>query len=78
MQDKPSLTDKQIFQLTEYGLKIERHYNFPQDIEWAMDKDGNFYILQARPVTVGVTDIASKDNKQKVEFLEQELCVGLA
>ncbi|MFQ3573240.1 MAG: phosphoenolpyruvate synthase, partial [Thermodesulfovibrionales bacterium] len=74
MQDKPALTDAQIMQLAEFGLKIEKHYNFPQDIEWALDSNGNFYILQARPVTVGVTDTETKD-KQKAEFSEQDVIV---
>lgn len=74
LQDKPALTDKQILELAKYSLKIERHYNFPQDIEWAMDKDGNFYILQSRPVTAGVTDVEIKD-KQKGEFMEQDIII---
>ena len=30
--------------------KIEKLYNFPQDIEWCMDKK-DFYIVQTRPIT---------------------------
>ncbi|MCX8026418.1 MAG: phosphoenolpyruvate synthase [Thermodesulfovibrionales bacterium] len=74
LQEKPALTDSQILQLVGYGLKIERHYNFPQDIEWAMDNKGNFYILQARPVTVGVTETEVKD-KPKGEFMEKDVIV---
>ena len=32
---------------------IESFYNQPQDIEWAIDKMGNFFILQSRPITTG-------------------------
>jgi pyruvate, water dikinase len=44
------LNKKQIFKLSEIILKIENHYGFPCDIEWAIEND-NFYILQSRPIT---------------------------
>lgn len=31
--------------------KVENHYQKPQDIEWAIDKQGKIWILQSRPVT---------------------------
>ncbi len=49
---KPSLTDEQIIQLSEYAIEIEKHYRGPQDIEWAIDKDGNPLILQTRPLRI--------------------------
>lgn len=44
------LTGWQIMKLTQLCHQIEKHYKYPQDIEWAM-KDNNFYILQSRPIT---------------------------
>jgi len=44
------LNEKQILQLSEIILKIENHYGFPCDIEWAYEK-GVFYIVQSRPIT---------------------------
>ncbi len=44
------LNDKQILELTELVLRIEKHYDFPVDIEWALEK-GKFYITQSRPIT---------------------------
>ena len=44
------LTDKQILELSETILKIEAHYGFPVDVEWALEND-LFYITQSRPVT---------------------------
>jgi pyruvate,water dikinase len=49
-QEKQKLTDKQILKLAEICQKIEKHYSFPQDIEWAFEK-GKFYIVQSRPIT---------------------------
>jgi len=44
------LTDLEIQALAQVGSNIEEHYGTPQDIEWA-EEDGEFYIVQARPVT---------------------------
>ena len=47
---KRVLDDNEISELVNCGLKIEKHYGMPMDIEWAV-KDGNVYILQARAIT---------------------------
>lgn len=44
------LTEPQINELSEIILKIENHYGFPCDIEWAFEA-GKFYIVQSRPIT---------------------------
>lgn len=44
------LSDEQILELSELILKIEKHYGFPCDIEWAIEK-GRFFIVQSRPIT---------------------------
>jgi pyruvate,water dikinase len=49
---QPCLTDDQLMALREVGRKVERHYGKPQDIEWALDQDGNVLLLQSRPETV--------------------------
>ena len=49
---QPCLTDDQLMALREIGRKVERHYGKPQDIEWALDQDGNLLLLQSRPETV--------------------------
>ncbi|MCP4633723.1 MAG: hypothetical protein GY855_12415 [candidate division Zixibacteria bacterium] len=47
-----SLSHEQIRQLSEYAVIIEKHYDSPQDIEWAIDKDGNIFLLQTRPLHI--------------------------
>merc|ERR1719150_113353 len=48
-----SATDKEVTDLAEMAVKIEKHYGRPMDIEWARDgDDGKLYIVQARPETV--------------------------
>lgn len=44
------ITDEQIRKIAKIGKDIEGHYYFPQDIEWAIEKD-KIYIVQTRPVT---------------------------
>lgn len=48
--EKQVLSDRQIIELSDLVLRIEQHYNFPQDIEWVYEK-GKFYITQSRPIT---------------------------
>ncbi|MCH7951850.1 phosphoenolpyruvate synthase [Patescibacteria group bacterium] len=48
-QKKPKLTKKQIKEIAKLGDKIQQHYFFPQQIEWAMEK-GKIHILQTRPM----------------------------
>jgi len=52
----PCLTDEEVVKLAELALKIEQHYGYPQDIEWAIDQDmefpENIFIVQSRPETV--------------------------
>lgn len=44
------LSDNKIIDLAKISKKIEKHYAWPQDIEWAFEK-GKLYIVQSRPVT---------------------------
>ena len=51
-----SITEEEIAELIKAGLRIEKHYKNPSDIEWAIDQDmpfpRNIFILQARPETI--------------------------
>lgn len=67
------LTDAQVLQLADYGIRIEEHYSrragkyMPMDVEWALDgEDGRLYVVQARPETV----VSQEDPG---EFREYEL-----
>ncbi|AGF79186.1 phosphoenolpyruvate synthase/pyruvate phosphate dikinase [Desulfocapsa sulfexigens DSM 10523] len=42
------LTTTQIEDLGKMALRIERHFDRPQDIEWALQGDGTFVFLQTR------------------------------
>jgi len=44
------LDDAQALEVATLGLRIEKHYGSPQDVEWAL-QDGKIYIVQSRPIT---------------------------
>jgi pyruvate,water dikinase len=47
------LNDQQVEDLARQALTIEKHYQRPMDIEWALDgESGELFIVQARPETV--------------------------
>jgi len=48
--DKPCLTPEQLKVLAGYALKLEEHYQGPQDVEWALDPQGRLLVLQTRPL----------------------------
>ncbi len=47
---KPCLSDAQIKQVAHLNKQVEKHYGFPQDIEWAF-QGRKLFLLQARPIT---------------------------
>jgi rifampicin phosphotransferase len=45
------LSDAQVTGLADLGRRVEAHFGAPQDIEWAVDADGELWLTQARPIT---------------------------
>jgi len=62
------LTDDEIVELSKLVIKIEEHYGFPVDIEWAMEK-GKFYIVQSRPITT----LMKKEKNEPIKLLSRYL-----
>ena len=52
-------------------MKIEEHYGFPQDIEYAVER-GNLYIVQSRPITTLDKGKQGESKEIKPEFVPQE------
>jgi len=44
------ISDQEIMELSKAVLNIEKHYGFPVDVEWGVEKE-KIYILQSRPIT---------------------------
>ncbi len=49
-QNKRKLSDKQAIAVANLGKKLQQHYFFPQDVEWAIE-NGILYVVQTRPIT---------------------------
>ena len=69
-KEKQKLSGKQIIQLAKVCLQIERHYQSPQDIEWALEK-GKFYITQSRPITT--LDRIQKERVEEDKNIESKI-----
>lgn len=48
----PSLSEEQAVQLASWARRIERFYQAPQEIEWSLDRWGDLFLLQARPMMI--------------------------
>ncbi len=65
-RDRRKLSDEQIVELAKISFKLQQHYFFPQDTEWAIE-NGVIYIVQTRPITTieAVKDAKEMDIPQK-------------
>ena len=73
------LSDSEIEALAKQALIIEEHYGRPMDIEWGKDgKDGQLYILQARPETVKSRAGAGTLRRYKLKGKGERLTSGRA
>ncbi len=74
-----SLTDAEVTELAQHAMTIERHYGRPMDIEWARDgRDGQLYILQARPETVKSRQAAGTTQRFRLGQRGEPLIEGRA
>ena len=48
---RPVLSDEEVRSLAKLGRRIEAHYGAPQDTEWAIDAEGQIWMMQSRPIT---------------------------
>jgi len=46
------ISDAHLAELAKAGLQIEKHFKGPQDIEWAVEKNGSLVFLQCRPLAI--------------------------
>ncbi|MCU0303101.1 MAG: PEP-utilizing enzyme [Thermoanaerobaculales bacterium] len=47
---RPALTDDQTIAVARTALELEAHFGGPQDVEWAIDHEGELVVLQCRPL----------------------------
>ncbi|MFC1980903.1 phosphoenolpyruvate synthase, partial [Chloroflexota bacterium] len=60
-QAKQKISDEDILALATLAMRLEDHYHFPQDIEWAKE-NGELFIVQTRPVTT-IKEMAEATHK---------------
>ncbi len=80
IRDLQKMTDEQITKMAKLGNKLQEHYYFPQDIEWAKDKDGTLYIVQTRPITTLDNKVSAKDQLEgeAVKKAQTPILTGIA
>ncbi|GAB3758986.1 PEP/pyruvate-binding domain-containing protein [Microlunatus parietis] len=78
--DRPAghgcLSLSQLEELRQAGRRIERDLGAPQDLEWAYDRDGLLWQLQARPITT-LFPVPDEDGRGLRVFLEVGHLQGL-
>jgi len=78
-QFKFSLTDEEILTLAKWAVIIEKHYNYPQDIEWAKDgKTGQLFIVQSRPETVHAAKKVKVYTEYQIKTKKAPILTGIA
>ena len=66
------LKEYEIKRLAEIALRIESHYQKPQDIEFAIENE-NIYIVQTRPITTIGKRVNYEETGKKEEYGEEIL-----
>jgi pyruvate,water dikinase len=76
IRGKQKISDEQIVILAKWADKLQKHYYFPQDTEWALEK-GKLFIVQTRPVsTIAQTAKTVKSEKQVIKIAEAPILTG--
>lgn len=65
--ETPALTERERARVAEEALRAEEAAGEPLDLEWALDRDGVLYWLQARPITTLGLDPQALDTVPPVE-----------
>jgi pyruvate,water dikinase len=76
IRDRQKITDDEIIKLAKISAKLQEHYYFPQDTEWAKEKQ-ELYIVQTRPVTtIAETTKVEKSDKGEFKIAQAPILTG--
>jgi pyruvate,water dikinase len=77
IRDKQKISNEEAIELAKLSDKLQKHYYFPQDSEWAKEK-GKLYIVQTRPVTTlsSPSKSASKVEGKDIKVSQIPILVG--
>jgi len=57
----PSVDDETLSALARMGMRLEQHYGEPQDVEWVVNRQGELFLLQTRPLRVARPPTSSRE-----------------
>lgn len=72
---KQKLADEYIHELARIGKRIEQHYYFPQDIEWAFE-DKTLFVVQTRPITTLENETGNTKDVEKLMRAMKQIAKG--
>ena len=77
-EHSPTLSESQAAELAATGVRLEEHFGTPQDIEWSIDRSGQLYILQSRPLghPISVTLQESNEHSPMPDDLPAPVLTG--
>ncbi|GAA1463605.1 PEP/pyruvate-binding domain-containing protein [Williamsia maris] len=58
----PVLSPDEVTAIRAGALRAAQHWGMPMDLEWAIDRSGTLWWLQARPITTLPCDLAAMDS----------------
>ncbi len=68
IKKRQKITNEKIIEIFKLGVRLEKHYYFPQDAEWAIEK-GKVFLVQTRPITTINEKLKIKSKKdEEVSF----------
>lgn len=73
---KTKLNPKEMVALAKLAVRLQQHYHYPQDSEWAVE-NGKIYIVQTRPITTIENVEASAKGHLDIEKHLQKLPIIL-
>jgi pyruvate,water dikinase len=63
-QAQACLSPAQAMELASIGMRLESHFQRPQDIEWALTPEKKWVLLQTRPLKIECTETPSPADRQ--------------
>jgi pyruvate, water dikinase len=72
----PCLDAELLATLVDLSKRIERHFGGHQDVEWAIDRGGELYVLQSRPVTALPTREVTPGPASAISLVMQKFGAG--
>lgn len=70
--EQEKVSDDEVVRIAQLVKAIEKHYYFPQDIEWAIQND-QVYIVQSRPITTIQSQKSQVESQKSFEVSKKQL-----